>query len=115
MIGFIILLIFICVAEAIVATYVIVNQRETVLTCREVIKTMENADREREALAPVCTCEHGYSFHDENGCHQTVKWEIRDYLSTRWGGFTKHIECRCKTYVGPEPLPTYYHPLEIGN
>lgn len=115
MIGFVVILIFVCVAEAIIGAYFIINQRDRIAGQQSLINAFHNANIERQALTPVCTCEHGYSFHDENGCHQTVKWEIRDYLSTRWGGFTKHIECRCKTYVGPEPLPTYYHPLEIGN
>lgn len=57
---------------------------------------------------PTCGCGHHKSLHDANGkCH---------------GGFTEvghkpvasvkysHLACRCKQYVGPEPLPEYYAP-----
>ena len=53
---------------------------------------------------PICGCGHHKSFHQNDGACQE-----RVYVSYVEG----HKQCTCKHYVGPEPLPEYYHP-EIG-
>lgn len=52
---------------------------------------------------PICQCEHGLAFHDRATGH----------CDGRDG------KCRCRQYVGPEPLPAFYAPdladLESGD
>lgn len=62
----------------------------------------------------TCLCDHGINFHAEGngGCEKVLR-NYEEYIS--WAPFVKRqATCECKRYVGPEPLPTYYHPLEIN-
>lgn len=59
----------------------------------------------------TCLCEHGINFH-KNGtgrCVQIERWEPVAF------GFERPARCSCLQYVGPQPLPEYYHPLELTN
>jgi hypothetical protein len=54
---------------------------------------------------PLCQCDHPRALHDSatNECHQQVqRW------STARGTF--HEPCPCRQHVGPEPLPSMFHP-----
>lgn len=61
---------------------------------------------------PVCGCKHHYSMHDaETGhCHGQVRGNPLRYDSfddpTAW----EMVQCPCRRYAGPEPLPTLYAP-----
>ncbi|MFE0175900.1 hypothetical protein ACFWZ2_26620 [Streptomyces sp. NPDC059002] len=79
-------------------------------------KTVMGNRREdrRRALSgpdPVCGCGHHVAFHDpaEGICHSpaqvAVEWD--------WTGEPSKFEerrCSCRTYAGPEPLPSYHVP-----
>ena len=58
----------------------------------------------------VCLCSHGINYHRDGGgrCDQQTGWEeVWPFKAER------PVKCRCKRYTGPEPLPSYYHPLEL--
>lgn len=42
----------------------------------------------------ICQCEHGLAFHDRATGHCDGQ----------------NGDCRCRQYIGPEPLPTFYAP-----
>lgn len=75
--------------------------------------------------AAVCGCSHHYSMHDPKTgeCHAGIKVQTASGkpILNSWGdrvigynGATYEVlQCGCKRYTGPEPLPTYYAP-EIG-
>jgi hypothetical protein len=57
---------------------------------------------------PICGCGHHRSLHDDKGkCHGGFS-EIghKPIASVKYS----HLACKCKQYVGPEPLPEYYAP-----
>ena len=59
-----------------------------------------------EVADAVCGCTHHYSFHDRDGCHQAVRFEVYwDHTGkpVQWSAGT----CRCKGYTGPEPIPEW--------
>lgn len=70
---------------------------------------------ELEAAAepkPICLCGHGINNHKKKsgGCEHIVKY------FDAWPGWLNAQRaqyCDCNSYTGPEPLPTYYHPLEL--
>lgn len=79
-----------------------------------------NNERERlavEARTEVCTCSHGVSFHDRNGCHHT-KPLFETVVIDRYDPYGDGTErlltderavgertCTCLRYVGP--ISTY--------
>ena len=54
---------------------------------------------------PACSCGHAVSFHDPETkrCHGKV--HEKDYA-----GFWNWVQCTCRRYDGPEPLPEFYAP-----
>ena len=62
---------------------------------------------------PECLCGHGINFHDENGGRCGV--DVREVYALPFSNLMRGVRCACKRYTGPEPLPEFYHPLEIGN
>jgi len=70
--------------------------------------------RKVKPVKPFCGCEHHYSYHEPAAigaptvCHAQVKGQI-----TKWDGYGtacgwEMLQCTCKQYTGPEPLPEYY-------
>lgn len=58
---------------------------------------------------PVCLCKHGINYHvNRGGCQAKVAY------TADGAKFTEAHKCPCQAYTGPEPLPEYVHPLEIG-
>ena len=58
---------------------------------------------------PVCGCRHNASFHDPltGQCHATVKGTATSFIGgspVTW----EQVQCPCRKYTGPEPLPTVY-------
>lgn len=74
------------------------------------IGTREGRELERKSLPsqPICMCGHGINYHNSHkGCRVSLFY-------TQDGMHTKHsFRCECEEYVGPQPLPEYYHPLEL--
>lgn len=64
---------------------------------------------------PVCGCTHHHAMHDPEtrSCHAKVEGEPARYDSfgepTAW----RQVQCSCRQYTGPEPLPEYI-PREIA-
>lgn len=60
---------------------------------------------------PVCGCAHHYSFYDPetSECHGAVdeptKFDAYGH-EIAW----KKVQCACRHYTGPEPLPEMYAP-----
>lgn len=73
-------------------------------------------EREIENPKPICICGHGINFHKQDGkCDETIAWEMRR-ISFFNEVFDHRDKCRCLQYTGPEPVPSFYHPLELeGN
>lgn len=60
---------------------------------------LQRAQAALDAVKPaqaICQCEHGLAFHDRATGH--------------CGGHAKDGDCRCRQYIGPEPLPAFYAP-----
>lgn len=60
---------------------------------------LKRAQAALEAVKPaqaICQCEHGLAFHDRATGH--------------CGGRDGERDCRCRQYIGPEPLPAFYAP-----
>ena len=63
---------------------------------------------------PVCGCRHHHSFHDPSTgeCHGLVDKPTRYTVAgipVAWA----EVQCACRRYSGPVPLPEVYAP-EIG-
>lgn len=64
---------------------------------------------------PVCGCGHEIAYHDPktSECHGRVE-EATKYdpfgSATAW----KRVQCTCRQYDGPTPLPTIYAPEVTG-
>jgi len=61
---------------------------------------LQRAQAALEAVKPaqaICQCEHGLAFHDRTTGH--CGGPLRD-----------GADCRCRQYIGPEPLPAFYAP-----
>lgn len=60
-------------------------------------------------VQPVCGCRHHFSFHDPKTgeCHNYQEGVVERDVKT---GSTTMIQCKCRRYVGPEPLPDLYAP-----
>ncbi len=63
-----------------------------------------------EVSGPMCLCEHGINFHLEGGRCVSDTDHVREGFIT---GARKPVPCKCLRYTGPEPLPSFYHPLEL--
>lgn len=56
---------------------------------------------------PLCQCRHPRALHDPatNLCHDRVE---------SYDGSDDSVQCPCRQYVGPEPLPAVFSPgLEL--
>jgi hypothetical protein len=64
----------------------------------------------------VCGCGHHHSFHDRESsrCHATVNGVPihRDRYGYTDGW--EQVQCPCRAYSGPVPLPEYYAPEIAG-
>lgn len=64
---------------------------------------------------PVCGCGHHHSYHDTGTgeCHKAVNGKPvhRDKYGI-WDAW-EQVQCPCRQYSGPVPLPEYFAP-EIG-
>lgn len=61
---------------------------------------LKRAQAALDAVKPaqaICQCEHGLAFHDRTTGH----CDGRDDVGA---------DCRCRQYIGPEPLAAYYAP-----
>ena len=55
---------------------------------------------------PICGCSHHYAYHDTDGVCSEVNSQGRVRVVD--GQETRILApCRCKKYVGPEPMPRY--------
>lgn len=60
---------------------------------------LKRAQAAIDAVKPaqaICQCDHGLAFHDRTTGH--------------CGGLAGDADCRCRQYIGPEPLTTFYAP-----
>lgn len=66
-------------------------------------------------VTAVCGCRHHHAMHDsETGhCHAQVDEPARYDAYGNATAYTK-VQCSCRRYSGPEPLPSYYAPEIIG-
>jgi hypothetical protein len=50
---------------------------------------------------PLCQCRHPRALHDPgtNACHDRVP---------KYAGSSAYVQCPCRQYVGPEPLPAVF-------
>ena len=67
-----------------------------------------------KAVKPVCGCGHHHGFHDPatGECHGTVRGEATefdDYASRNPVAWAQ-VQCSCRQYSGPVPMPEYYAP-----
>jgi hypothetical protein len=76
----------------------------------------------------ICGCGDHFSMHDEEGCHATHEEVVErgqpSVLKTGYDGIDRtvvyqnekftQVRCGCKRYAGPEPLPSFYAPPQIG-
>lgn len=70
--------------------------------------------RRIKPVRPVCGCEHELAYHDpaSGQCHKLVKgkeikWDDED---PRYARGWERVQCQCRRYTGPQPLPEYYAP-----
>lgn len=60
---------------------------------------LQRAQAAIDAVKPaqaICQCKHGLAFHDRATGH--------------CDGRDGDLNCRCRQYIGPEPLPAFYAP-----
>ena len=73
-----------------------------------------------EPVEPYCGCDHHHSFHDPKTgeCHGRVRGEptkFDDYASRNPVAWAQ-VQCSCKQYSGPVPMPEFYAPeLSTGD
>ena len=70
---------------------------------RDLLSRFENTPR------AVCACSHGFGSHANGG--RCMDWK---HEPSFLGWATRADRCVCRKYTGPEPLPEFYHPLELG-
>lgn len=61
---------------------------------------LKRAQAAIEAVKPaqaICQCDHGLAFHDRMTGHCGGRGHL-------------DADCRCRQYIGPEPLPAFYAP-----
>jgi hypothetical protein len=58
----------------------------------------------------VCGCEHHHAMHDPvtGHCHALINGEPLKYNSWKEPTAWTQVQCPCRRYSGPEPLPVYY-------
>lgn len=63
--------------------------------------------RRPKPVEAVCQCRHPYALHDPKTgtCHGT---EERDVDIDGWYDHAEHVQCGCRVYTGPEPLPSVW-------
>jgi len=69
--------------------------------------------RRAKPIAPVCGCEHHRSFHEDGTgpCHHM---NYAGYEETADAYRRVHVQCGCRAYSGPVPLPEYFAPELTG-
>ena len=63
-------------------------------------------------VRPVCGCRHHYSFHDPRTgeCHGKMDGKPIKYDEWKDPTAYEQINCTCRQYTGPTPLPEVYAP-----
>lgn len=63
-----------------------------------------------EKIQPICGCGHHHSFHDPDtgNCHSLIKGNPIKYDAYREPTAWDKVQCPCRKYSGPEPLPSFY-------
>jgi hypothetical protein len=71
--------------------------------------------------APLCSCTHGLNYHDvETGlCHAKIPTggstlTVFDDQGRNLGEERQLMDCPCRRYIGPEPLPDLWIPPMPG-
>ena len=61
---------------------------------------------------PVCGCGHHHGFHDPatGECHSLTRGEPVKYNTYQEPMAYAQVQCPCRTYSGPIPLPEYFAP-----
>jgi hypothetical protein len=79
------------------------------------LRSLPARHREPEPVEAVCGCEHHHAMHDpETGhCHAQVDKPTKYDECGDPVAFTK-VQCPCRQYSGPEPLPTVFAPGIAG-
>jgi hypothetical protein len=65
----------------------------------------------------MCSCSHELSFHDPETkhCHAQVRHKTKEIDTPLGGNATwEQVQCPCRQYIGPEPLPPEYFAPEIS-
>lgn len=78
-------------------------------------RLLPTAPRRPKPIAPVCGCEHSLAYHDPKTgiCHGTVEEPTR-YSTYGEPRAFQTVQCTCRQYDGPTPLPTVYAPEVTG-
>jgi hypothetical protein len=68
---------------------------------------------------PVCGCTHHHGFHDpQTGeCHGVVRGEPIEFdaYAARNPVAWAQVQCSCRQYSGPVPIPEFYAPEITGD
>ena len=70
---------------------------------RNVVLTVQL--RELQSKQPVCGCKHHLSYHDKK-TGQCNNYQPDVHVT----GTGALVQCKCRQYVGPEPLVQYFSP-----
>ena len=73
---------------------------------------LPNRRKTPEPVRPVCGCGHHHSYHDlaSSECHATVRGKAIKFNAWAEPMAWDQIQCSCKQYSGPVPLPEYFAP-----
>lgn len=68
------------------------------------LRSLPPRRRQPAPVRPECQCGHPRALHDRatDECHQQVRVNGTD------SKLSHHAQCRCRQYVGPEPLPSMF-------
>jgi hypothetical protein len=66
----------------------------------------------RKQPEPICGCDHHHSYHDPKTgeCHGLVQGDPVRYNEYDRPMAWEQVQCSCKQYSGPQPLPEFYAP-----
>jgi len=68
------------------------------------LRSLPPRRRQPAAVRPECQCGHPRALHDRatDQCHSLA------YVRGTTSKSAHHAPCRCRQYVGPEPLPSVF-------
>lgn len=69
-----------------------------------IVRSLPSRRRTPRPTVPACQCGHPRALHDRatDQCHQLA------YIPGTTSKSAHHEPCRCRQYIGPEPLPSMF-------